>query len=186
MYAVVLNLDKESESYINDKWGQLKEGGITSISMLDIHGARPHVTLADYDELDIQNYIERFQAFFSKQKKFQINYDVIGTFPTTGTLFAAPTVTKELINFHEQYYKEFEDLNVNANTYYLPNKWTPHTTLAINFNEDELINSLKFIIKEFKSISGKIVEAELIRVIYDNNLCIAWEKICSVELGDVD
>lgn len=184
MYSVILNLDQESEIFIKDKWTKLKESGITSRSILDIHGARPHITLADYDELDMKNYIERFQAFFSKRKKISINYDVIGTFPTTGTLFAAPTVTKELINFHEEYYKEFEDLNVYANSYYLPGKWIPHTTLAINYSKDELLSSFKFIVDEFKPIIGKVVEAELIRVIYNNDVCIAWEKIYSVELED--
>ena len=128
MYAVEFFLDEKFESYVRNIWSGLKTTGITSY-MADIEELRPHVTVAVYDsELPLERFISRFDSATKNMYQIDVKFDIISTFPTSGTVFFHPTMTSHLFETHRQYYNDLAGFNTseNRNGYSFPERWDPH------------------------------------------------------------
>ena len=88
------------------------------------------MTIADYDALDISRFIKSADGFYEDKEKVDLTLNTIGTFIGTGTLFFAPNLSTELLDFHSSHHDYFRTFNKNETSLYLPSKWSPHCTIA--------------------------------------------------------
>lgn len=174
MYAVELFFDEKLDNYVRRKWSDLKLAGISS-NMYDIRNIRPHVTLGVYrDIISFDEYKKRFAEYFEdKGKKIELKFHIIGTFPTTGTIFLKPTITKELLMMHEDYHVQFAELDNEQVMYYKPDNWDPHCTIGIGLNQVELVDAVQNTIDDFEPITGSVVEIGLVKIGFEDNKCIS-------------
>jgi 2'-5' RNA ligase len=134
-YGVTLFIDKESEEAIRKIWSEISGLGISSF-MID-NDVRPHITLAVYEELDVDAFLENFAGFANELSPISFSLSSIGTFlKPRGTVFLAPVVTHRLMNIHSRFHEYFHELEHSLSEYSLPGRWFPHFTLAGSIEED--------------------------------------------------
>lgn len=181
-YALVGYLDYETEIYFKGVWKYLSENNITQYGV-EKEGKRPHITIADYDKLDVDNFLEILNEFYEKKSNIKISLNILGTFINTGTLFLAPTLSTELINFHSSHHEYFKAFNENENSLYLPGRWTPHCTIASRLSDDNMIQAFMYCKSNLNKIYGKINEIALIEVeLNDKGIAIEDRIIFSKKL----
>ena len=136
-YAIVLYFDKSSENKIQEIWDTLADAGITNeFQALNI---RPHITLAIYDELHCQPCDNKLARFANQANHLHMTFSHIGAFlQPEKVIFLSPTPTKALINFQASVHKHIVEDTHNPWEMYLPDKWVPHCTLALNLKEAQM------------------------------------------------
>lgn len=160
-YAVEMFFDKESDAQIRKIWRSLKESGISS--WMEDSGSVPHVTLSVFGELDADEADRRLASFAEKVSGFPLVFASIGAFPTDeGVLFLAPVVTGELLRVHNAFHDFFADLREDQWTYYLPDSWVPHCTLAINIEWEEVHKALEHVIKIYSPLCVEVDRVALV------------------------
>jgi 2'-5' RNA ligase len=164
MYWVIALFDTKTEQVIKNIWDELSANSISYYSDV-VKNGRPHLTLGNYYELDKDEYIGLMDTFYEDKECFDITFNTIGSFLNYLTLFLSPTITKELINFHTNHHIFFEKFNKNANSYYLPDQWIPHCTLANKLPREQLSEAFNHCLKNFKTIKGSIKEVALIEMV---------------------
>ena len=185
MYAVEFFLDEKFESYVRNIWSGLKTTGITSY-MADIEELRPHVTVAVYDsELPLEHFISRFDSATKNMSQIDVKFDIISTFPTSGTVFFPPTMTSHLFETHRQYYNDLAEFNTfeNRNGYSFPERWDPHCTLATHLNDELVIKTLDYCLGGFSPMRGKIIEIGVVKLEFIKGECVSSKTIFSNSLN---
>lgn len=162
-YAVVGYLDNETENKFKNIWGLLSDKGLTHYGV-EIKGKRPHITIADYDSLDKEEFIRLFDNYYKDKEKINLSLTVLGTFIDTGTLFIAPTLSKELITFHANHHNNFCSFNMNENSFYLPGRWVPHCTIASRLDGAKMLEVFRFCQSALNKISCQINEVAVIQI----------------------
>ena len=129
-YAVQLLLDARAAEKVRGVWNALRDAGVSSI-MIDLC-SRPHVTLAVYEDLEVEPFETQVKAFFAGETSIDVPLSGVGTFHgEEGVLYCSPVVTPELLALHERFHKRFDHLAEGAWAYYRPGSWVPHCTLAM-------------------------------------------------------
>lgn len=132
-YAVVLYFEENQERAFFDIWKLLAKEHL-SIDMVEAE-IRPHITLAIYDELNCQPCDSQLSRLASQTRplEFQISHLGLFTKPEP-VVFAAPTLTPQLLKFHQQLHSALMADSKNPWKMYLPGQWVPHCTLALGFD----------------------------------------------------
>lgn len=181
-YALVGYLDNETEKNFRRVWSDLNEKNITQYG-IENRGRRPHITIADYDNLEKSRFTELLDKFYEETQKVQISLNILGTFINTGTLFIAPTLSTELLSLHRNHHNYFKKFNENENSFYLPGKWSPHCTIASRLDEDKMIQAFRYCKSNIGKINCKLNEIALIEIkLNDNGIAIEDIVIFSKEL----
>ena len=170
-YAVELFFDDKSEKAVRRIWDGLGENlGKPSLSEL---GARPHVSLAVYDDsLDTTGFPERFREFAKSMAPFEFNLSSVGTFPgDEGVVFLAPVVTRQLLDVHQRFHEVFSEHENAGMGYYLPGNWVPHCTVAIDLPAAEVREAVGYCREAFRPISGRFQEIGLVEFRPVKELC---------------
>lgn len=162
-YAFVGYLDHETEVIFKNLWKDLSDKNITNYG-IESKGKRPHITLADYDNLDKKSFIDSLDKFYKDKQKVDISLNVLGNFINTGTLFIAPTLSIELLDFHRNHHTYFKEFNKNKDSFYLPGKWSPHCTIASRLNDEEILKAFKYCKSNINKINCKLSEIALIEI----------------------
>lgn len=162
-YAVVGYLDNETENKFKNIWGLLSDKGLTHYGV-ETKGKRPHITIADYDSLDKEEFIRLFDNYYKDKEKINLSLTILGTFINTGTLFIAPTLSKQLITFHANHHNNFRSFNMNENSFYLPGRWVPHCTIASRLDETKMLEVFRFCQSALNKISCQINEVAVIQI----------------------
>ena len=140
-YGVMLYFDVQTENTITNVWQSLAEHDLSS-SMLDA-GIRPHITLAIYEELDCRPCENELVKITSKTPSPSILFTHFGLFTNPEpVIFAAPLVTSELLDFHNELQVKLAGDGKDPWELYKPGKWVPHCTLALGYkieNEAKII-----------------------------------------------
>jgi len=182
VYALVGYLDDETEACFRKSWEELSEKNITQYGV-ETKGKRPHITIADYDDLDKDRFIDLLRKFYEDKSKVDISLNILGTFINTGTLFLAPTLSTELLSFHSSYHNHFKEFNINVNSFYLPGKWGPHCTIASRLSEDNMVQAFRHCKNNLNKIHSKLNEIALLEVeLNDVGIAIKDTVIFSKEL----
>lgn len=176
MYAIELFLNEEVDQYIRNIWQELSNESIDS-SLNAIKEICPHITLAVYEDINEKDFIEEFRIFKSNFKPIDTYFDILGTFPMTGTCFIKPTVTKELLNIHIEYHEQFKSFNKKANTYYLPGRWNPHCTLAIGLSTEKLKEVFNFSVDKFEPLMVTLNAIGLVKIDFVDGKCVSSIRI---------
>ena len=162
-YAFIAYFDYETEELLKNLWKNLSEKNITQYG-LDVKGKRPHITIADYDNLSKNKFIALLDEFYNNKSSVDVELNTLGSFINTGTLFIAPMLSRELFDFHREHHNYFKIFNDNEKSFYIPGKWTPHCTIASRLNEDNMIQAFKHCKSNLPKIYGEISEVALIEV----------------------
>ncbi|MEG0772055.1 2'-5' RNA ligase family protein [Clostridium sp.] len=167
-YAFVGYLDNETEAQLKKIWSDLSDNNVTQYGV-ENKGKRPHITIADYDNLDKNRFIELLNKYYKDKSKIDISLNILGTFVNTGTLFIAPTISTDLFEFHKGHHSYFKLFNENENSFYLPGKWSPHCTIASRLSEENMVQAFKYCKNHITRISSKINEVALIEIELNND-----------------
>ena len=162
-YALVGYLDYETEECFKALWKDLSEDNITQYGV-ETKGKRPHITIADYDNLKKDIFVELLNKFYEDKAKIDLSLNILGTFMNTGTLFIAPAMSSELLNFHSHHHTYFKAFNENENSFYLPGKWNPHCTIASRLSVENMVQAFKHCKTNLSKINGKLNEIALLEV----------------------
>lgn len=131
-FAVVLYFEEQHEREFLRIWNTLAlEGLSTDLVKAEI---RPHITLGIFDELNCQPCESQLSNVAAQTHpiEFQITHLGLFTHPEP-VVFASPTITAELLAFHQTLHNVMKVESKNPWEMYLPDKWVPHCTLALGF-----------------------------------------------------
>ena len=167
-YAFVGYLDHETEVNFRRLWKGLSEQNISHYGV-ETRGKRPHITIADYDALDKNRFIQLVDRFYRDKEKVDLTLNILGTFISIGTLFIAPTLSTELLDFHSSHHDYFRTFNKNETSLYLPSKWSPHCTIASRLDEDKMDQAFSYCRKNIDKIYGTLSEIALIELKLNND-----------------
>lgn len=182
MYAVVAHFNKKTELAIKKVWSDLSDNSISEYAK-EIPNRRPHITIASYDKLDLEEYIPLFDEYYKSKSSLSLTLNVLGTFLNSGALFLSPTPSLELLNFHNQHHLNFEAYNDNPNSLYLPDNWIPHCTIANRLSHDKLEEAFIFCTQSLETLHAFIDEIAIINIIYEKNSCNSAPIIHTISLN---
>ena len=72
-YAVLAYFDFETEVKLKQFWRELYELGITDYGVIP-KNRRPHITLADYQDIDVEKLSLMIEQYFTHQAQVTIQY----------------------------------------------------------------------------------------------------------------
>lgn len=171
-YAVNLYFNKEADKDITDIWKSLEtlgEGKCQTCS-----NSRPHVTLAIYDELNLEVAKERLHVLIRGVKSFKLKFHHLGIFPhNKGAIFLIPNLADELFQLHRLFHDMFKDFEDQGWDYYKPQLWYPHCTLSIETPTEAIPSVLGQILKVFNPLD---VTIKSIGIVSLDPICYLFEK----------
>ena len=136
-YGVMLYFDDQTEKRIIKVWQALAKNNLSS-NIFDA-GIRPHITLAIYEDLDCQPCEKELIKITTRTTSFPIQFTHLGIFTNPEpVVFAAPLVSKELLDFHKNLQDSLTSEGKNPWELYNPGKWVPHCTLSLGFKIENL------------------------------------------------
>ena len=134
-HAIELFFDDDSDRRIRGLWEQLAGLGA---SYMKSSGARPHLTLAVCESLDLPAACRLLDGFGENFASFPLQFAATGFFPgEKPVMFLAPKVTPELLKLQEQLHEELSLISPNIWPHYTPGQWMPHCTLAMDLPREQ-------------------------------------------------
>lgn len=129
-FAVETYFDSRADARIRDVWRLLSERGISS-HMPDM-GATPHISLAVFQELEIDGFLPGLHAFAASHRPLSLIFHAVRVFPTAeGVVYLAPALTPRLLQLHAEFHATLDSLGLRSSPLYRPDAWVPHCTLAM-------------------------------------------------------
>lgn len=175
-YALLAYFDQETELKLKQLWIELYELSITDYGIV-VKDRRPHLTLADYQDVNVEKLSSMLHQYFHHQMQVPIQLNVLGSFIGQQMLYLAPTMTKQLLALHENYHESFKQFNQNLNSYYLPDRWVPHCTIARRLTDETMLQAFEYCQKNIPCIHTKITEVGLVEVIFNEEGNIIKDKL---------
>ncbi|MGE7889116.1 2'-5' RNA ligase family protein [Bacillus cereus] len=170
MYAIIATFDRVFTNKIIELQNELTN----IIGTNQLAGVEPHITLADYNELDVHLYTKKLEEFVAIQQNIAaITFPSVGIFPTNGTVFLAPTITDEFLTLHHSYHDYFKNFHDNFNSYYVQGKWVPHCTIANRLHTNQFLSVMEYIYENYDFATASIDKLKLIKVNYENGSAIS-------------
>ncbi|EEL50952.1 MULTISPECIES: 2'-5' RNA ligase family protein [Bacillus cereus group] len=175
MYAVIATFDERFSKHVKAIGKELKDFGHNG-------DLEPHITLADYHTLDLKTYGEKLEKFTENIECFPVEFASVGTFPTNGTIFLAPTITGRLLELHQSFHNHFKDFHDHPHSYYVPEKWVPHCTIANRLEQEQFVRVMETVYKNFSAQKATIESLKLIRVNDENSNMISCSVLAEYNL----
>lgn len=160
-FAVHLFFDTNTEAVVKLAWKRLADTGIAPY--MHYSGNRPHLSLAIYENLDLTACEQELESFAAGRDPLPVIFQYVGIFPTTlATVFLGPTVTAGLLELHAQIHEVLRTVGSDPSPYYLPGKWIPHCTLALELEPRLIAQALDIGLQTSLPLSGQITEIGVI------------------------
>ena len=148
-FAISIWFDDETENKIRLIWKDLHEKDITSV--LHTGNYRPHITLAIYKELKVEEFRISLEKLLKDISPFKIILPSIGIFGTKpgiqsvsgNAVFLGVTPTIELLEFHKSVHQLLEIYGKEPISYYLPKSWNPHSSLGVKITSQEILKIIE-------------------------------------------
>ena len=155
-YAVELFFNNELEMKILGLWQKLAAVGITS-TLLDID-ARPHLCLAVLNDADAAKLCQLVEDFAESVSSFAIDFDSIGSFDTDErVVFLRPVKNDGLREVHSNFHQRLKAENLHSHSYYVPENWQPHCTIAMNVEEPRFKKAIEHCRRAEHRFYGEII-----------------------------
>jgi len=136
-YAAVINFDAAAEKRLKDLWETLEQAGVES-SLLPM-GARPHLSLAVFEEIDEKRLCAELKRFAETFTDLTVNLHSVGAFPGEhGVVYLTPGVTPELLALHAGFHTVLDRMGIPSVREYRPGDWVPHCTVAMDLPLDQV------------------------------------------------
>lgn len=162
-HSISLWFDEGTEVAIHDVWRDLAESEISA----KFHEGpyRPHVTLSIYADLDVEAFSEVLRSYAGSRTQFPITFGSLGAFPgSTGALFLAPRPTPRLLETQQEVSSLLaKHGSGTTQPYYKPGTWTPHCTLAMDLEPEELSRAFDLCQRHKKPIEGVVNRVGIIK-----------------------
>lgn len=154
-YSIELHFNTHSNRQIQRIIDLLMKEKVNSVTIEQ--NIIPHLTLAVYDALDINEAINNLDSLRNKFKAFDLKLSGIGLFPSDEPpLFLIPKVTIELLTLHK-YICELFDLYKNSQwQHYKPENWIPHCSVALYLSKKKIFDAIDIVIKYFQPFIVRI------------------------------
>jgi 2'-5' RNA ligase len=166
-YAVEMYFDEASTARIREMWNRL--AGIGLSAMIDC-GARPHVSLAVCEQIDLNAASAILDDCSAGVPAFAISLASCGMFPGAEyVVFLAPKVTARMLEWHARFHEMITVATGGMWAHYTPPQWMPHCTLATRVLPEQVGAALE-ILRDFelpipcRVISMGIVELRPVRL----------------------
>ncbi|MGQ0603165.1 MAG: 2'-5' RNA ligase family protein [Anaerolineales bacterium] len=126
--GIVSLLDEQHDALTRNLWAELEQ-------RFDLHsiGATPYPHFSyhvarGYDAAGVERVLETIAAH---ARPFEVSTTGLGVFTGSTPVLYLPVVrTQALTEFHEQVWSALEPFATNSMSYYAPQNWMPHITLA--------------------------------------------------------
>lgn len=124
-------------------------------------GYAPHITLAIYvDGVPIRRLRAGLRQAVEDWNALPVTINGFGIFPGPPCiLWAAPTVTAEMLEQHASLHAALPDLPTHA--HYRPNVWVPHVTLATGLHDPG--RAVAALIPQWRPLTGVLTQLDLVR-----------------------
>ncbi|TCL74286.1 2'-5' RNA ligase superfamily protein [Hydrogenispora ethanolica] len=169
-FAIELFFDSEFERLVRGVWEQYARAGITAY--LYESDARPHITLAVFDDLrleECQSYLDRF---VKQTRFFPLEFSHLGVFHSEkNVVFLGPTVTPELLAMHRNFHELFTPFIEHEWESYHGGRWVPHCTLGMDIPRAKIPEAVALAMAIPLPLECRIAEVGLIEFRPVRNLC---------------
>jgi 2'-5' RNA ligase len=161
-YAVMLFFDNDVESQIQSIWRELSEADVDRY--LYHSGNRPHIKLAIFEDLNLNECQARLQPLAASIASFSIDFKHFGIFPNPkATIFLGPAVTQSLLAIKEEVDATLGDLGKCPDyDFFQPEHWIPHCLLALEMEQDKLNKGLEVVTSLPIPLHGEVTEIGVI------------------------
>lgn len=159
-YAIILCFDNATETKFIEIINAIAHSGVNNY-ILDSK-IPPHITISYFTAERINDIVyvldSHYSDFITKDHNTpgDIIWASLGAF-VPEVLFAAPVLNEYLTNACAMANKLVEPLSdIGDGGHYLPNRWVPHTTLAVSLTQDDLKTAFDKALELFSALSGRV------------------------------
>ena len=139
-YSVSLWFDEDAEAQIREVWQRLTDAGVEAFANSLV---RPHVTLAHQLELDLEPFMVGLRERLEAHSAFALTLPGLGLFVESGILYLSTVMTGALWTLHRDVAELILEHGARSSSYYQPNRWTPHCTLAVNLTPETMLDAVR-------------------------------------------
>ena len=158
-FAIEMFFEPACESRLRRLCSLLREGEHGNTVIINDVKARPHITLACYDEVDERALLATMSVFARKNTALPVALASVGMFlGSENVLFLAPAASEELTVTQRKWTEEAEVFSSTPWPLYAPGRWVPHCTLAIRVPREGILSMLGTLMDATLPISGELVE----------------------------
>lgn len=164
-YSIGIYFHLQTELLIRDVWKEVADKGLSIY--LHESANRPHITLGIFEDSDLTKAESVLALRSQEMKPFTLTFQQIGIFPSPEkTVFWAPVVTKEFLDFHSSFYELFCKFSVQPDfDFYKPGHWIPHCALAMNLQADSDVHQIVSLCQMLPNPHvAKVIEIGLIEI----------------------
>jgi 2'-5' RNA ligase len=147
MQAIATLLKHTEHEATRQMWQTLRSScDLTGIKVPE----NPHFSWMVAEEFDEAAARRVFQGMATKIKGLNINTNGLGLFTSKKPILYIPIVkTKELLDLHEELWRQLSPFGSHLENFYHPSEWIPHITLA---SEDLTISRLQCILESIAQV----------------------------------
>lgn len=128
--------DAATDRAIRSLWQAIADAGLPS-KMLNLDYL-PHLSLMLCEDMAMDGVRRVLPGFLACHAPIELTFPALGVFPgEEGVIYLAPTVSRELLDFHARLWELLEPFATRPNPLYRPGVWVPHVTidLAVNYEQ---------------------------------------------------
>ncbi len=162
-YAIELLFDETSETRILETFRRLKSAGFgLPETVIDYH---PHITLNVCQVLDFEGLERYIKHFAKKTQALALEFSYLGAFPAEkSVLFLGPTIKQLLFDVHSSFLEGARHFIQATRTYYEPNLWVPHCTLAFGLSNQDLTAAFGIAAQTLLPLGSRLNQLSLVAV----------------------
>ena len=129
MYAIISELNEAAAVQVMHLWRELNQGcGLEGI----FNYPTPHFTWFSAEEMVVDRCLPILEMIAGEGPTFAVHSTGIGLFPGESPVLYLPVVkSPRLMALHRSIWDQILPYSQEANTFYAPNRWVPHITLAM-------------------------------------------------------
>jgi 2'-5' RNA ligase len=171
--AVEMYFDTRTEARVRTLRQKLVQAGLPV--RLDAMGERPHISLAVFDQLNVERLRPLLRRYARLAEPVSIILGAVGMFPTSeGVLFLAPAPNINLMDAHMAFQSSLEPLHIQCIEYYRPRTWLPHCTLASGLDSQQIARAMELCHTAFEPVAGHLLEVGI--------ACYGGERVAHTEV----
>lgn len=130
--GAVVYFDEDTDAAIRRLWQVIEDAGL--LSTIPALNYPPHLTLAACDDMDFDGLRARLPPFVASHPPMVVQFSGLGFFHgRIPVVYLTVTVTHALLDLHSSFDQTARPYLLNPNSYYWPDTWVPHITLAQEF-----------------------------------------------------
>ncbi len=159
-------------------WRELEDAKISNYASR-VSNRCPHLTLGSYNHLtDRADFIQRLHDFCQGQSAIVLTLPLLSSFAQSGALLLTPQVNRELLNFHQDLHATLAQFDSDRVSFYQPQSWIPHVTLANYLTARDLMAAFGYCEKRLDPLRGRITGVSLLEIFEDKQVV----KVCEFDL----